>query len=99
MTDNLPPQEPTPQPEPSVLDYVKSLFRFGRGERIQLPSFVEERPEEISDQSVVTSEQSAAISEPAPALESTPQPAGVIQPVVETVAHPSLLNPRTSTPT
>ncbi|GAB4461062.1 MAG: hypothetical protein Kow0070_18160 [Anaerolineales bacterium] len=24
------------QPEPSVLDYVKSLFRFGRGERIQL---------------------------------------------------------------
>jgi hypothetical protein len=28
--------------EPSVLDYVKSLFRFGNGERIQIPSFVEE---------------------------------------------------------
>lgn len=28
--------------EPSVLDYVKSLFRFGKGERIQIPDFVEE---------------------------------------------------------
>ena len=42
MTDNLQPQDPTPQTEPSVLDYLKSLFRFGSGERIQLPDFVEE---------------------------------------------------------
>src|SRR5215216_2080440 len=31
-----------PLGEPSVLDYVKSLFRFGNGERIQIPEFVEE---------------------------------------------------------
>ena len=30
--------------EPSVLDYVKSLFRFGNGERIQIPAFVEDEP-------------------------------------------------------
>jgi len=41
MTDNLQPQDPAPQQEPSVLDYLKSLLRFG-GERIQLPEFVEE---------------------------------------------------------
>jgi hypothetical protein len=31
-------QQPQPQ-EPSVLDYVKSLLRFGRGERIRLSEF------------------------------------------------------------
>lgn len=40
--------DPTPAQEPSVLDYVKSRFRFG-GERIHLPEFVEE-PSAISDQ-------------------------------------------------
>lgn len=50
MTDNLQPQDPNPQPEPSVLDYLKSLFRFGRGERIQLPEFVEEQQLAVSDQ-------------------------------------------------
>ncbi|NWG05347.1 MAG: glycosyltransferase family 39 protein [Chloroflexi bacterium] len=40
MSDEL---QPTNSPEePSVLDYVKSLFRFGKAEKIQLPSFVEE---------------------------------------------------------
>ena len=42
--------DPTPAQEPSVLDYVKSLFRFG-GEKVQLPEFVEE-------------EKSSAISQP-----------------------------------
>jgi hypothetical protein len=35
MSDEL--QQSEQQNEPSVLDYVKSLFRFGRDERIQLP--------------------------------------------------------------
>ncbi len=43
------------QPEPSVLDYVKSLFRFGRSERIQLPNFVEQ--EQYSDRSWVINAQ------------------------------------------
>ncbi|HXF86534.1 MAG TPA: glycosyltransferase family 39 protein [Anaerolineales bacterium] len=34
-------QQPEQQ-EPSVLDYVKSLFRFNRGEEFQVPEFVEE---------------------------------------------------------
>ena len=43
MSDELHNNEPTE--EPSVLDYVKSLFRFGGAERISLPKFVEqERP-------------------------------------------------------
>jgi hypothetical protein len=33
---------PHPLGEPSVLDYVKSLFRFGNAERIQIPEFLEE---------------------------------------------------------
>ncbi|HUG33762.1 MAG TPA: glycosyltransferase family 39 protein [Anaerolineales bacterium] len=40
----------TPAQEPSVLDYVKSLFRFG-GNRVQVPEFAEEeKPSAISDQ-------------------------------------------------
>ena len=31
-----------PLGEPSVLDYVKSLLRFGDGERVRIPEFVEE---------------------------------------------------------
>src|SRR5512141_3149298 len=40
MSDDL--QPTNPPEEPSVLDYVKSLFRFGKEQKIQLPSFVEE---------------------------------------------------------
>ena len=40
MSEDLQPTHP-PE-EPSVLDYVKSLFRFGRGGKIQIPAFVEE---------------------------------------------------------
>jgi len=38
--------------EPSVLDYVKSLFKFGKGERIQIPSFVEEQKESQPDEPI-----------------------------------------------
>jgi len=47
--------DPTPLQEPSVLDYVKSLFRFG-GERIHLPEFVEE-PSAASDQQSAVDQQ------------------------------------------
>jgi hypothetical protein len=40
MSDEL--HNPNPTPEPSVLDYVKSLFRFGAGERIRIPEFADE---------------------------------------------------------
>src|SRR5258706_1194920 len=40
----------SPLQEPSVLDYLKSLFRFGKGERIQLPEFVEAEQAAVSDQ-------------------------------------------------
>ena len=43
---------PHPQPpfdEPSILDYVKSLFRFGAGERIQIPRVAEEETSSITD--------------------------------------------------
>ncbi|MFT3890407.1 MAG: glycosyltransferase family 39 protein [Anaerolineales bacterium] len=40
MSEDL--QPTNPPEEPSVLDYVKSLFRFGREARIQIPAFVEE---------------------------------------------------------
>ncbi|MDL1909367.1 glycosyltransferase family 39 protein [Chloroflexi bacterium CFX6] len=55
MADNHQQDQP-PFDEPSVLDYVKSLFRFGRGERIQRPEFAEETQE--SEQSSVSSDQS-----------------------------------------
>ena len=59
MTDNPQQQGPIPQDEPSVLDYLKSLFRFGKGERIRLPEVVEEgQPLAISDQLLVVVEQS-----------------------------------------
>ena len=35
MSDDL--EKPEPLEEPSVLDYVKSLFRFGNGKSIQIP--------------------------------------------------------------
>ena len=53
MSDELQPTN-TPE-EPSVLDFVKSLFRFGKTEKIQLPSFVDEEPlSAVTDQSTST---------------------------------------------
>ncbi|GJQ51677.1 MAG: hypothetical protein HKUEN02_05240 [Anaerolineaceae bacterium] len=61
MNEESPNQKP-PE-EPSVLDYVKSLFRFGKGERIQIPDFAAQansEPFEISpdDQPPVPSDAS-----------------------------------------
>jgi len=44
MNDEL--QNNSQPDEPSVLDFVKSLFRFGRGERIRIPDFFEEVQEQ-----------------------------------------------------
>jgi hypothetical protein len=52
-----------PQPpfdEPSVLDYVKSLFRFGKGERIQLPDGDQQLA--VSDEQLAVSRQPSAAS-------------------------------------
>src|SRR5688572_24624791 len=46
------PNQPSIQ-EPSVLDYVKSLFRFGEAARIRIPEFVEEAHELESDEFVI----------------------------------------------
>ncbi|MEP7133522.1 MAG: glycosyltransferase family 39 protein [Chloroflexota bacterium] len=60
MSDETQPPDQTPIQEPSVLDYLKSLFRFGKGERIQLPEFVEEeQPLAISGQPLAVSDQPA----------------------------------------
>ncbi|HJS20383.1 MAG TPA: glycosyltransferase family 39 protein [Anaerolineales bacterium] len=53
-------QNPNQYPlgEPSVLDYVKSLLRFGNGERIRIPSVVkEEQPLAVSNQQSALSSQ------------------------------------------
>ncbi len=51
MSNENPNPNQYPLGEPSVLDYVKSLFRFGDGKRIQVPSFVEEeQPLAVSSQ-------------------------------------------------
>lgn len=59
MSDETQNPNQPPLQEPSVLDYVKSLFRFGRGEKIQLPEFVEEEQLlAVSDQPLAVSDQS-----------------------------------------
>jgi dolichyl-phosphate-mannose-protein mannosyltransferase len=49
MNDETQNPNQSPPQEPSVLDYVKSLLRFGRGEKIRLPEFIEEQSV-VSDQ-------------------------------------------------
>ena len=88
-----------PQPdEPSVLDYVKSLFSFGRGERIQIPDFVEE--EQGVPQSSVIREQLLDVSEPLIEAEESPEqlstisappekhPIAIPQPIVKLQEEP-----------
>lgn len=53
----------TPAQEPSVLDYVKSLFRSGEGGRIQIAPFVEdEQPSAASIQESAVSDKPAAVN-------------------------------------
>jgi hypothetical protein len=50
MSDEL--QNPNTVAEPSVLDYVKSLFKFGKRERIQIQSRFEEEKGFLTDASI-----------------------------------------------
>jgi len=62
-----------PLGEPSVLDYVKSLFRFSDGKRIHVPSFIEEeqaQPSVVSDQLLATDSQQV---EETPIVVSAPE--------------------------
>lgn len=49
-------QNPNQYPlgEPSVLDYVRSLFRSGKGDRIQIPDFLEDEQVSAASQQFVT---------------------------------------------
>jgi hypothetical protein len=82
MSDEL--QQPESQNEPSVLDYVKSLFRFRRGERIRLAD---------SDQQLAISGEQLAVSEKPE--ESQP---GTFQPFDGAQGKPSNLQPVTPFP-
>src|SRR5262245_12866837 len=75
-------QNPNQYPlgEPSVLDYVKSLLRFGNGEQIQVPSFVEEE-EQPSAVSVQQSVVRGQISEVDTQVKEVP-PSAISPPVV-----------------
>jgi hypothetical protein len=86
MSDEL---NNTPQlDEPSVLDYVKSLFRFGRGEQIQISDFVEEEQE--SRQSAVINEQLSVIGEPLiEKAEETPEQLSTVSAQTEQVRVPT----------
>ncbi|MCC7189368.1 MAG: glycosyltransferase family 39 protein [Anaerolineales bacterium] len=64
MTEHSQP-DPASSQEPSVLDYVKSLFRFGKGGRIQIPEFVDEQPSAIAEPPVVGDQPQALNFKPA----------------------------------
>jgi hypothetical protein len=96
MSDETQNPDQPPVQEPSVLDYVKSLFRFGNGERIRFPAFVEEeKPLAVSGQQLAASREPDVVDgqektqttwqPPVSALEiSAPQPAFLNPPNVQT---------------
>jgi hypothetical protein len=100
MSDDL--QKPDQFDEPSVLDYVKSLFRFGNGERIQIPfeeeiptaEKVEERQPFITEtpvlQPVEDAQQETSFHE-APFAEIQPVPESARQPTLTPFPWRSLL--------
>ena len=63
-----------PLGEPSVLDYVKSLLRFGDGERIRIPEFVEEE-----GQQTAVGDHQPAVSNQLSATEAKVMGSGVVQ--------------------
>ncbi len=77
-------QNPNQYPlgEPSVLDYVKSLFRIHNGERIQIPSFVEEeRVSSVTEQFVTdTAAQDVIIDQPVADVETESTRASTVFP-------------------
>jgi len=89
MTDEKPNQDQYPLGEPSVLDYVKSLFHSGNGHRIQIPSeeeiLVEQKIEERSFSPVEASDQS--IDDVQSDISFVESPTADIQPVGESIAE------------
>ena len=86
MSNDL--QKPDQVEEPSVLDYVKSLFRFGNGERIRIPfeeeplteDTVEERRSFLAEAPVVQTvkdvqHETSFVEAPADEVEPAPEPA------------------------
>ena len=83
-------------PEPSVLDFVKSLFRFG-GERIQLQEFTEDQRSAIGDQQSTISNQLSEVSGQRLAASDQPQ-SEASQPFDQAQGKPSNLQPATPFP-
>lgn len=75
-------QNPNQYPlgEPSVLDYVRSLLRFGNGERIQIPSFVEEERASVQAQEFVTGIATQEVRQDVILTQSAAQPISVSTP-------------------
>lgn len=74
MSDELQRSDPSPVAEPSVLDYVKSLLKFGDTEKIRIPEFVEE-DSSLLPSALVQSEESLAVS-----VERQPHPSAFVFP-------------------
>lgn len=85
MSDDL--EKPLEMDEPSVLDYVKSLFRFGNGERIRIPAeqqtlFEEHAPQRrafIAEAPVLqpvedVQQELSFVEAPSPEVEPLPEP-------------------------
>lgn len=94
MSDEL--QNNSQLGEPSVLDYVKSLFRFGRGERVRIPDFFEEVKEQpLSPSANGGQAEEALLFKPDEPAEFQRVEPVVIEPVIESQAKPSIQKART----
>ncbi len=62
MSDEIQQPNQPPMQEPSVLDYVKSLFRFGAAERIRIPEFVEDVQEFRLDETIIRPSEDLQVS-------------------------------------
>ena len=91
MSDKTQNPDQPPFDEPSVLDYVKSLFRFGSGERIRLPDFVEEEKKETIQAHPFAVQQTVVIGEQS--VEETPLfPSDQVEEIPFPKIQPSFLN-------
>ena len=91
MSDETQNPDRPPVQEPSVLDYVKSLFRFGDGERIRFPEFVEEeKPLAVSGQQAAAPSETAAVDvQEKPQIERQVP----VSDLMVSAPQPSFLNP------
>ena len=88
MTDENPDQGYYPLDEPSVLDYVKSLFHFGNGEQLRIPAeerMVRDEQTEEQRTFVVESPVLQPMEDVQPELSFVEAPAAEPRPVVELV--------------